>query len=176
MMHMIRIAGWIFEFGLFGLLLATLTYARRLDHSIVRMRANGAELQELIEQIGTSINAAISATERLKEQAGASAIALDEACQTAAVSARRLDELISQATLILDRPSLPTRQAPDLRSATAPAVSTAEPGTNAVGRSASRARVVRKSSSKVRAVASRYSDKPQSRAERDLARMLLDAS
>lgn len=176
MTHALRLAGWIFEFGLFGLLVATLIYTYRLDRSIGQMRAERSALQALIDQIGTSINAAISATGRLKDQASQSALALDDACQAAEVSTRRLDELISEATLILNRPPVAERREGKSTSAVMPAISAIKPGQTGGSCSQPAPPPSHSHSSSTRAAASQRSAKQQSRAERELARMLLDAS
>ncbi|OYW11785.1 MAG: hypothetical protein B7Z59_03375, partial [Acidiphilium sp. 37-67-22] len=74
--YILTYGAWGFQSVLFGVLIFTLVYARRLDKSILQMRADRHALQELVDQIGTSVSSAISATERLKEQASQSFTAL----------------------------------------------------------------------------------------------------
>lgn len=175
MTHLLKIAAWVFEFGLFGLLLITLIYARRLDQSIIRMRADRTILQALVDQIGASITSAIAASDRLKEQAGQSAVMLDDACQTAAVSTRRLDELISQATLITryQQPISPPESVP-VDSPVAPIGKSEEATTTSPTKA--QGTEDRRVSSSPKSTNLRRTGKPQSRTERDLARMLLDVS
>lgn len=132
----------------------------------MRLRTDRAALRDLIEQIGSSITAAIAAADRLKDEASHGVAALDDACQAAAVSTRRLDELISTATLVSNQPTPVAR----VEGASSAEEIVALRPVAALGS------VERNLVSSPRSAVSRRAQKPQSRAERDLARMLLDAS
>lgn len=178
MFAILKLGTSIFELGLFGLLIFTLIYARRLDRSIVRLRADREILKDLLEQIGSSIAAAVAATDRLRDQANQGVAALDDACQAAAVSTRKLDELISNATLAASRLRAVVAEDPAPREseAKAPPHNAPAPAPAAARLAVVPASTERMAAPSSRPAATRRIHKPQSRAERDLARMLLDAS
>ncbi|CAG4921993.1 unnamed protein product [Acidocella sp. C78] len=171
--YILTYGAWGFQSVLFGVLVFTLVYARRLDKSILQMRADRHALQELVDQIGTSVSSAISATERLKEQAGQSFTALEEACKAAAASTTRLDELISQANIAADTQKRAESKEGFDMSDTSAAVIDLKPQ-DAVA--SPRGVLMAKPNPLHRSNQSRRPAKLQSRAERDLARMLLDAT
>ena len=164
---------WGFQIVLFGLLVFTLIYARRLDRSIIQMRAERQTLQELIDRIGTSVTAAIDATDRLTKQAGESSLALDEACQAAAVATKRLDDAISQATIVANMPPLMERQE-TVEAPLKPVMATQPPSTTLMAQP--HGVLTAKPHPLARPASSRRPVKLQSRAERDLARMLSDVT
>lgn len=160
---------WSFELGLLGLLLTTLIYMRRLDRLLRQMRGDGKTLQSLVQQIGTSITAAIAAADQLKAESKEAVEILEEACATAAVTTRKLDDLIGQATLIAKRPlGFPAVAAAPIE----PVREEIELGAPVVMPLVEVTRPVQPP----RVAAPRRAGRPQSRVERDLARMLLDAS
>jgi hypothetical protein len=164
---------WGFQIVLLGLLVFTLIYARRLDRSIIQMRAERQTLQELIDRIGTSVTAAIDATDRLTKEAGESSIALDEACQAAAAATKRLDDAISQATIVANMPALAERQEA-VEAPLKPVVVTPPQGTTLMA--PPHGVLTAKPNPLARTTSSRRPVKLPSRAERDLARMLADAT
>ncbi|HQT73903.1 MAG TPA: hypothetical protein PLX84_08170, partial [Acidiphilium sp.] len=130
-------------------------------------------LQELVDQIGTSVSSAISATERLKEQASQSFTALEEACQAAAASTNRLDQLISQANIAADtQKRAESKEGFDMADATSAVIDLKPQDAVASPRGV----LMAKPNPLHRSPQSRRPAKLQSRAERDLARMLLDAT
>lgn len=163
-LSIIKLTEFVFELGLCCILLVTLAYARRLDRLLNQVRRDREGMESLIGQIGSSIEAAITATDRLQGEASRSGVALEDACDAAAQATRRLDDLISQATLISTSRSVNIPQEQRIRETSAR--SEAPPtGQVAVAPGVS-----------VCTIALRRGGKPQSRVEQDLARMLVDAS
>ena len=173
LVDLLEFGTWGFQVVLFGLLVFTLIYARRLDRSIIQMRAERQTLQELIDRIGTSVTAAIDATDRLTKEAGKSSAVLDEACQAAAVATKRLDDAISQATIVANMPPLMERQ--EAVEAPLKAAMTTQPqSTHLIA--PPHGVLTATPNSLARPSSSRRSVKLQSRAERDLVRMLADVT
>lgn len=155
MIHTYRdVAGWIFQIGMFGILLATLVYARRLEAMLQRIRRDEGGFQAALPQMDAAISAANAAAERLMADAGRADAGLRQSCDAADAMIRRLDDLLRQAAgaASVGDVAVPVADVEVKPARTAP---------------------VRPP---MRSLTPRRSAKPQSRIERDLARMLSDAS
>ncbi|MDD2877146.1 MAG: hypothetical protein PHT60_06085 [Acidiphilium sp.] len=95
------VAEWIFQVGLFAILVATLTYACRLDRLLRQVRCDRDALHSILPQIDVSISAAIIATDRLILETSRAGVALKEACESAETTTRKLDDRISGAARII---------------------------------------------------------------------------
>jgi len=150
---------WGFQIGLFCILVATLIYARRLESTLRQVRADQGGLSAMLSQIDAAISAASAAADRLMADSSRVDASLREACDTAEIMTRKLDDLLGRSSLMMKAQVAPV----------SPALSGDEP---------LRTRPDHLSASKpaMRSLTPRRAAKPHSRAERDLARMLSDAS
>ena len=90
-------AEWVFESVLLAVMIATLTYARRLDRLLRQVRSDRDALQILLEQIGVSVTAAVAAADRLKAQSSETSVRIASACAAADQTGRTLEDLIDRA-------------------------------------------------------------------------------